>query len=101
MSLPLIPSPGPVALRTHGKGHLIIDAYGDSIAGLALTTGDHLEEEQLANARLFVASPDMLTALELVNSLRPNARSLARASIEVQTVWGTVQATLAKAKGLS
>ena len=48
-------------------GHLILDAFSDSIAALAVKTGDHPPEEQLANAMLFVHSPHMLQALKAVH----------------------------------
>lgn len=34
-----------------------MDAFGDSLAGLAHSTGDHPAEEQEANFELFVAAP--------------------------------------------
>lgn len=65
-------SPGPFRLssrapdgRLDAGGHIIIDAMGDSIGALAFRTGDHLPEEQLANARLFRASATMFEALSI------------------------------------
>lgn len=59
-------SPAPFRLIPAGEdhGHLVLDAFGDSLAALALRTGDHPPEEQLANARLFTAAPGLLTALK-------------------------------------
>lgn len=50
-------SPAPFSARHSPSGWLIVDSMGDSIAGLALRTGDHPAEEQEANAKLFVSSP--------------------------------------------
>ncbi|MFN3523918.1 MAG: hypothetical protein ACK4YQ_16855 [Phenylobacterium sp.] len=58
-------SPAPFRLDTTVCGHVIVDALGDSIAGLALRTGDHPAEEQLANALLFAAAPALLAAARL------------------------------------
>ena len=58
-------SPPPFTLHTSRHGHVICDRLGDSIAGLALSTGDHPAEEQLANARLFAASPKLLEAAKV------------------------------------
>lgn len=65
-------SPGPfrrVSREPAGKrdagGHLVLDAFGDSIGGLAYRTGDHLPEEQLANAQLFAASWELFHAVKL------------------------------------
>ncbi len=64
-------SPAPFKLhsrRPKGSdrgGHIILDAFGDSIAGLAWQTGDHSAAEQLANAQLFTASPLLLAAARL------------------------------------
>ncbi|MCY1648150.1 hypothetical protein OVA11_14090 [Caulobacter sp. SL161] len=56
-------SPAPFQLRGGNPppvGYVIYDAMGDSIGALAYATGDHPAEEQLANARLFTASPKLL-----------------------------------------
>lgn len=60
-------SPAPFRLQTGPSGHLILDALGDSIAALALRTGDHDEAEQLANAQLLTAAPIMLDTLQHMN----------------------------------
>lgn len=49
-------------------GHVITDACGDSMGGLAWKTGDHPPEEQLANAQLWAASSDLLEAAQLGRS---------------------------------
>jgi len=51
--------------RMDPGGYIILDRLGDSIGGLAAQTGDHPAEEQLANAHLFKASPDLLAAAKL------------------------------------
>lgn len=58
------PAPFRHIAATGQHGHLILDAFGDSIGGLARETGDHPREEQLANARLFTASPGLLASLK-------------------------------------
>ena len=64
-------SPAPFALHSRppkGRdpgGHVIADAMGDSMGGLAYRTGDHPPEEQAANARLFTASADLLSIAEV------------------------------------
>lgn len=65
-------SPGPYRLvsrkpdgRLDAGGHLVLDALGDSIGGLAYRTGDHTPEEQLANAQLFTASLQLLEAAKV------------------------------------
>lgn len=50
-------SPAPFSTRQTSAGWLIVDAMGDSIGALALRTGDHPEEEQEANVKLFASSP--------------------------------------------
>lgn len=53
-------SPVPFSLETSAHGHRIRDSIGDTIGVLALRTGDHSHEEQLANAQLFTQSPTLL-----------------------------------------
>lgn len=69
------PSHSPAPFRrvpaTKDHGHLILDAFGDSIGALARSTGDHPEDEQLANAKLFTASPKLLAALKGLKAIRP------------------------------
>ena len=57
-------SPAPFRLLSGQTSHIIRDAIGDSIGVLALWTGDHPPEEQLANAQLFAAAPAMLRLLQ-------------------------------------
>ncbi len=59
-------SPAPFRLLSGKTSHIIRDAFGDSIGVLALWTGDHPPEEQLANAQLFTAAPAMLAALKKI-----------------------------------
>lgn len=56
-------SPAPFDMRLTPNGFILIDAMGDSIGALAGRTGDHPPEEQLANAFLFMVSPELLAAL--------------------------------------
>lgn len=60
-------SPGPWRATASRSGWLIHDRIGDSLAGLALRTGDHPAAEQTANAQLIAMLPDLvpqtLTAL--------------------------------------
>lgn len=67
-------SPAPFTLieATADHGYLVLDALGDSIGALAWSTGDHPPEEQRANARLFMAAPDILAALKGLIAVRPS-----------------------------
>lgn len=68
MSIPEAPahSPAPFSLVSlPDGGHVILDAFRDSIAGMAPSRGDHTPEELLATARLFVASPALLASARL------------------------------------
>ncbi|CAN5612368.1 hypothetical protein BH10PSE5_BH10PSE5_01530 [soil metagenome] len=65
-------APAPFALVSlPDGGHYILDAFRDSIAGMAPSRGDHTPEELLATARLFRAAPDLLAAVKLVMAVRP------------------------------
>ncbi|HEY3697602.1 hypothetical protein [Phenylobacterium sp.] len=60
-------SPAPFRLNsTPGQAHILLDRFGDSIGALAYRTGDHPPEEQLANALLFRASPQLLELAEFI-----------------------------------
>lgn len=56
-------SPAPFGLVEGNQSWFITDSLGDSIAALAKRTGDHGVGEQLANARLFTAAPDLMVSL--------------------------------------
>lgn len=59
-------APAPFALVSpKDGGHVILDAFRDSIAGMAPSRGDHTPEELLATAWLFIASPALLAAARI------------------------------------
>jgi hypothetical protein len=86
MSTEPLHSPAPFALQLPLNGiggYLIRDALGDSLAALAFQTGDHPPEEQLANALLLTAAPQLLVAARLGREALAEDRRL---TIEAHTV---------------
>lgn len=68
--IPGVHSPFPFRLVTTSRGYIIADALGDSIGALARETGDHDIEEQLENALLFRAAPELRAVVALVAALK-------------------------------
>ena len=67
-------SPAPFRLESHPTCHRVVDAFGDTCGVLASHTGDHPREEQLANAQLFTAAPQLLAELKaIVTNIDPGA----------------------------
>jgi hypothetical protein len=94
-------SPAPFQLRGGNPppvGYVIYDAMGDSIGALAYATGDHPAEEQLANARLFTASPSLLAALKLLNEVRPFNWDDGD-DPRLKAAWEAADAAMAEAEG--
>lgn len=79
-------------------GYIIYDAMGDSIGVLAYRTGDHPPEEQLANARLFTASPSLLAALKLLKQVRPDNWDDGD-DPKLKAAWEAADAAMVEAEG--
>lgn len=91
-------SPAPFALISlPDGGHVILDAFRDSIAGMAPSRGDHTPEELLATARLFRASPDLLAALKRLMLVRPFNWDDGDDEA-LQLAWGCAEAAISRAE---
>ena len=90
-------SPAPFGLVETETGFILTDSLGDSIGALARSTGDHPEEEQLANAWLFFGAPDLLRTMKLlIQTARPSNWA---DDEESEIAWRCAEAAIKRAEG--
>ncbi len=86
---------------THTPGPWVVESGGSSVVtpgGRAIADiPNDIDEEEVANARLIAASPDLLSACRKILESRdpdPNSSKAVDAQIEA---WGLAEAAIAKA----
>ena len=84
------------SIGPHGAGNVCHVYYGDYPTGTPIADYPQAIEENIANARLIAAAPDLLEALE---RLLPNVEYLADGRAEVIAQIKDATAAITKAKG--